>query len=190
MTRELLPGELSWADSFIIDLLSDEEKYQDEIRDLTSSAVMDAIATVAESSEQMALGFLESYHTATGLLDRAANEVNEEVDDEVSKTSRDTKKANNEADKETGEETWRAERATSGVLIQVNADITEELDRFLGINKELWRGVGLDIDKMQQDIDAIQEDFPGFIAEQTAGLMIIPFTFLFDRFINTFFEEA
>ncbi|GAJ20069.1 unnamed protein product, partial [marine sediment metagenome] len=80
MSRELLPGELSWADSYIIDLLSEEEKYQDELKALTSSAVMGAIASVAEISEEIAQGFLETYHKALDSTSRPLVVVDENVD--------------------------------------------------------------------------------------------------------------
>lgn len=181
---------LSWADSFIIDLLSEEEKYQDVIKDLTESAVMGAIASVAESSEEIAYGYLEAYHTATGTLDRASTEVNEGIDTEIfpaiTTLTPPPKNVNDWID----EETFETRLADLAARYNATLDIDEKLDRFLGINEELWRGVGLDINEMQHDIDTIQNDFPGFIAEQTAGLLAIPFSFLFDRFMGAFFEEV
>ncbi|GAI57266.1 unnamed protein product, partial [marine sediment metagenome] len=129
MTRELLPGELSWADSFIIDLLSDAEEHQEVIKDLTNSAVMDAIAAVAETSEEIALGFLGDYHRATSSTSHALVEIDEDVDEDVVVVTVETDDADKQADEETTNQTFITNRYTSHILIEVNADIDKAVQQ-------------------------------------------------------------
>ncbi|MBA7589746.1 hypothetical protein ES708_31835 [subsurface metagenome] len=81
MTRELMEGELSWAESFVKDLLTEEEKYQDVIKDLSTDAIRDTVRKLDVTSEEFHTGADILGERALGMLYRGSDERSSGSDD-------------------------------------------------------------------------------------------------------------
>lgn len=182
---------LSWADSYIRDLLTESEKYQDVIKDLSTEAIASTVRQLDYASEEYLTGAEILQNRATSSTSNALVVVDEEVDKDASETSRDTRKANNEADEETDEETWRAERATSGVLIQVNADIDRLVDEIRESNDSILGNIERWLSDFTDDVHSTLWGWiPELTNEAAIFLAALPARLLFESFINFFFEET
>ncbi|GAI86015.1 unnamed protein product [marine sediment metagenome] len=182
--------ELSWADSFIKDLLTESEKYQDVIKDLSTEGIAATVRQLDYASEEYRTGTEILQNRATSSTSHALVEVDEEVDKDTSKTSRDTRKANKEADEETDEEEFRAERSTSGVLIEIDETVNEALDR-LNRQNEAWKSdVGNWLSDFTDDVHSMLWGWvPELTNEAAIYLAALPSRILFESFTNFFFEE-
>lgn len=181
---------LTWTDNFIKDLLSDAEKYHDVLLDISTDVISDTMSKLAVSSEEFKAGADILGEQILGSLYKASDEVLHETYEELAPIFTQLAPPPKGTDDWMDEEAFNAKLAEMAARYNVDLDIDEKLDTFLGIQKEQWLSIGWDIDKMQQDIDLIQEGFPEFIAQKTADLAANSFSFLLDRLIDTFFEEV
>lgn len=186
---DVLSGELTFSEMVTVKLLEDAEKYQEDLLAIPIELIASTVRKIGSASDEYSAGLEVLQNRAVDTTSLVLAKTDEYTDERAAETSSKTRKANNEASTHTTETVYITERFTSYVLTEVNTDISEKLDKFLGINSEIWLAVGIDISKMHEDLDSIQNDFPGFIAEQTASLLFIPLSFLFDLFMNAFFEE-
>ncbi len=189
MTRELLEGELSWADSFVKDLLTEEEKYQDVLKTLSDDVIIDVIKQLDVTSEEFQTGADILGERAMGSLYRGSDETSGGTYDIIIPSIITLTPPPKGVDDELDQAHFDFDRELDRLAAEYNAELDERQAEFLGINEKYWRSVDIDIGKMQEGLDTIQRDLPGFVAEETAGLLAIPFSFLFDRFIDFFFEE-
>jgi hypothetical protein len=186
------PGEvaLSWADSFIKDLLTEEEKYQDVIKDLSTDAISATVSQLDRASEEYLSGLEILVSRATSSTSFVLVEVDEEVNEDAAEVSKDTDKANKEADEESDERRFDAERATSMVLIEINADIDKRLDETDSLLHRLIHGVDLELLAMQKGLEYQSNSMLDVITEGTITLLTLALGTLLDRFMDAFFEEA
>jgi len=181
---------LTWADEFIKDLLSESEKYHDVLLGISSDAISDTISKLAFSSDEFRAGADILGEQAYGFLYQASGEALDHAYEELFPVITTLAPPPRGAGDWIDEETFNARLAELEARYNVDSTVEEMTNKFLGINEEIWRAVDIDINKMQHDLDMIQTDFPGFVAEQTAGLLAGSFSFLLDRLIDTFFEEV
>ncbi len=181
---------LSWADSFIRDLLTEEERYQDVIKDLSNDAIASTVRQLDRASEEYLTGIEILQNRATYSTSLALIEVDEETNEDASTVSTETDRANKEADEEADEDAWRSERATSAVLIEINADIDRLVDEVRESNEST-------LSKVERWIATFSDDLHnmlwGWIPELTNNAAIylaaLPAQVLFEAFKDFFFEE-
>ena len=180
---------LSWADSFIKDLLTEYEKYQDVLKDLSTDAIAGTLGQLDTASEEYRAGAAILYNRATSSTSLVLVEVDEDVNEDAADASGETDKANKEADAEADEEGFDTERATSMVLIEIDNSVSNNLDEMREFN-ESWLG---NVRRwLKAENDKLFERFnldTDVITEGNITILSLAFSFFFDRFINTFFEE-
>ncbi|GAI92616.1 unnamed protein product, partial [marine sediment metagenome] len=132
---------LSWADSFIRDLLTEEEKYQDVIKDLSTDAITATVRQLDRASEEYRTGYDILYNRAVSNTSFALVEVDEEVNEDASETSKDTGEANNEAYDETDWRLWDALNRLNQAQAEASKDVDEKIDRMKEDNEGFWGGI-------------------------------------------------
>lgn len=190
MSSEPLESELSWADSFLKDLLTESEKYQDVIRGLPDDIIGGITSKLDTASEEYRTGIEILTNRAVDNTSLVLIEVDEETDEEASKASNETDKANKEADSETTEQVFITNRYTSHILIEVNADINKVIDEIREGNESIlssvsgWLTGGFD--SLFDSLIPLAE----VIVAGIASLLTIPLEALFVKVRDFFFEEV
>ncbi len=181
---------LSWVDSFIRDLLTDEEKYQDAIKDLSDDAIKATLANLDQTSDQYWTGLEILQNRATSSTSAALIVVDEDVNEDAADASGETDKANKEADAEADEKGFDAERATSMVLIEIDADISRLVDEIRENNEGFWGDVQSWFGERFSDLDNLFSPLTDLFADGIAWLFALPAQLLFESFKSFFFEET
>lgn len=190
VTIEGTDKALTWTDEFIKDLLAEEEKYHDVLLDISSDVISDTMSKLKVSSEEFKAGADILGEQTYGSLYEASDEILHETYEELFPVITTLAPPPPGVGDWIDQATFNAKLADLAARYNADLVVDQAVDKFLGINEEIWRAVDIDIKKMQHDLDLIQEDFPGFIAEKTADLFARSFSFLLDRLIDTFFEEV
>jgi len=190
LARELLPGELSWADSFIKDLLTEEEKYQDVIKDLSTDAIAATTTQLDRTSEEYLTGLEILINRATSSTSFVLVEVDDDVDDDASKASGDTGRANNEAYDETDWRLWDAVRDLDAALLGVNADIDGAVEQIKRDNEGFLSEVASWFGERFSDLDNLLSPLTDLVSDGIAWLFALPAQLLFESFKHFFFEET
>lgn len=181
---------LSWADSFIKDLLTESEKYQDVIRDLSTDAIASTVRRLDYASEEYLAGAEILHNRATSSTSFALVEVDEEVNKDAAKTSKDTDRGNREAYDEADWRLWEAGRATSGVLIEVDLDIDRLIDEVRESNEGILDKIGDWLWNFSGDLHSTLWGWiPELTNEAAIYLASLPARLLFESFTSFFFEE-
>ncbi|GAI73333.1 unnamed protein product, partial [marine sediment metagenome] len=100
MTRELLEGELSWAEKGIVTLLADAEKYQEVLIDLSDDAIRSTINKLDTTSSEFLAGLNVLTYRAEAKTEDALKTGREEIDKLVSDAAARTSTTYHEIDKE------------------------------------------------------------------------------------------
>lgn len=191
MTRELLEGELSWADKAIANILADAEKYQDVLRDLSDDAIRSTINKLDTTSSEFLAGLNVLTYKAEAETEDALKTGREEIDELVSDAVTRTSTTYKEVDDELWDRIFGIERELDGVLNEADKEATVQ---------EEYR------DYLEQDALSIIEGFTTTLADDlhntlwgwmpdlgeasASFLFSIAGSAVFDKFMGSFFEES
>ncbi|GAI89249.1 unnamed protein product [marine sediment metagenome] len=112
------------------------------VKDLSYDALWATTAKLDETSEEYRTGIEALRSRATSSTSLVLVEVDEDIDEDASKASGDTNKAKGEPLDWFEQERYDTERATSAVLIEVNADIDRVIDEIKESNDSILSTIG------------------------------------------------
>ncbi len=181
---------LTGTDNLIIELLEESEKYRDALLDIPSDIISDTMSKLKVSSDEFKAGADILGEQILGSLYKASDEVLHETYEEMFPVITTLTPPPKDVADEIDKLIFKMTGDVNGAIISAGKELDGKLDTFLGASERTWSKLGIDIGKMQEDIDLIQEGFPEFIAQKTADLAANSFSFLLDRLIDTFFEEV
>ena len=181
---------LTWADKFIRDLLTDEEKYQDVLRDLPTTAIFDTTSKLDHASEEYLTGLAILQNRATNYTSFILVEVDEKVNEDAWKVSTETDKANKEADAEADEQSFNIEREIARIRLEIEANVGKEAELIEEWNKTFLQSVEGWLTDFEVDLHNVLWGWiPGLANDAAIYLAALPARVLFESFTGFFFEE-
>jgi len=182
---------LTWADEFITSLLSNTEKHQDVLRDLSDDAIRTTINKLDTTSEEFLAGLNVLTYNADLEVKKSFAKAEEQIGEEVFRTLTGMGLAITEADDETWERIFDIERELDKADNMTKDEVDRELDG-LNADNEAWKR---DIGETLGDwADTLDDALWGWLPELTNDAAIylagLPAQLLFGLFKEFFFEET
>lgn len=183
--------ETSWIDQQILDLIAEAEGDQGSIyTDLND--ILDLVEdSLDDASDESDAGSSDLDNTVIDHTSLVLIEVDEEVNEETLVVVVETNEADEEVVEETDDQTWKSERGTSMVLIEINADIDHLVDEVRETNESTLAQIG---EWLSDFTDQVHSTLWGWIPELTNDAAIylaaLPARLLFEAFKDFFFEET
>lgn len=184
MTRELMEGELSWADSFVKDLLTEEEKYQDVLRTLSDDVIIDVIKQLDVTSEEFRTGADILGERALGMLYRGSDETSGGTYDIIIPPIVTLTPPPRGTDDELDQAHFDFERELDRLAAEYNAELNGAANKIREDNESFWSGTQSWLGEQFSFIDDMLAPLAELTSAGLAHLFSIPaelfFSFLAD----------
>ena len=191
---EIYPLEaptLTWADEFIESLLAEEEKYQDVLRDLPTTAIFDTTSKLDHASEEYLTGLEILQNRATNYTSHALVVIDEEVNEDAWKVSTETDKANKEADAEADEIYFNIDREIARIRLEIEADLDKAEGWIEEWNKSTFQRVEEWLTDFEEDLHSLLWGWiPSLANDAAVYLASLPAMLLFESFKDFLFEDV
>ncbi len=190
VTIEGTDKALTWADEFIKDLLTEEEKYHDVLLDISSDAISDTMSKLKVYSDEFKAGADILAEQAYGRLGRAQGEALEETYEELFPVITTLAPPPPGVDDEIDTLIFDTERKAALVIEETNARINELMAGIEAKEAGFWRTLEQNLNIIFDSLwEPIWEWYPELEADVTYQLAALPAVLLFEAFKNFFFEE-
>ncbi|GAI76166.1 unnamed protein product [marine sediment metagenome] len=190
MTRELLEGELSFADQVIVTLLQDTEKYQEDLLAIPEEDIRSTINKLSTTTSEFLAGLNVLTYRAEAKTEDALKTGREEIDKLVSDAATRTSTTYKEVDDELWNRIFDIERGLTDVTNMTKDEVDKELDRLNAENEAWKRDLGETLgnwaDTLHEALWAPLSELTNEAAIYLAGL---PAQLLFSLAKDFFFEE-
>lgn len=180
---------LTWADEFIKDLLTEEEKYHDVLLDISSDAISDTMSKLKVYSDEFRAGADILAEQAFGQLGRAQGEALDDVYEEFFEGVIPIIPPPPGVDDEIDTSIFDIDRKTSLVFEETNARINELIGGIEDKQSGFWSDVQSWFGDRFNDLEGLFAPLTDIITEGVISLLSLALGFLFDRFRDFFFEE-
>ena len=181
---------LTWADEFIKSLLSDAEKQQDVLRDLSTDAIRDTMRKLDTTTEAFRAGADILGERAYGYLYQASDEALDHAYEELFPVITTLTPPPPGVDDEVDTSIFDTNTRMTDALLTGYQDIAEKLDEVRESNESAYQKVERWLGDFADDLHST---LWGWIPELTNDAAIylasLPAMLLFESFKNFFFEE-
>lgn len=181
---------LTWADEFIKDLLTESEKYQDVLLDISSDAISDTMSKLAVTSEEFKAGADILGEQAFGSLYKASDEILDETYEELFPVITTLAPPPPGVDDEIDTSLFDTNTRTADILENAYADVGEKFEMIQKDNEGFWSGIQSWFGDRFSDLDNLFAPLTDLISDGVTWLFALPAQILFESFKSFFFEET
>lgn len=181
---------LTWADNFIKDLLTEEEKYHDVLLDISSDAISGTMSKLKVSSDEFKAGADILGEQALGMLYRASDEVLEETYVDIFPVITTLTPPPKGVDDFIDTSLFVTKTDMTDILENAALDIALKADKMKEDNESFWSGVQGWFGNRFADLDNLLSPLTDLVSDGIAWLFALPAQILFESFKSFFFEET